>query len=71
MCSSPESIPRCVFSRLLNSTIESLIKPFTLICELILIFISRNRSPAAKKVEKYAVDRVKGDGRCLFRALVM
>ncbi|AEC09481.1 putative OTU domain, papain-like cysteine peptidase superfamily, ubiquitin thioesterase OTU1 [Arabidopsis thaliana] len=31
---------------------------------------SMNRSPAAKKVEKYAVDRVKGDGRCLFRALV-
>ncbi|KAL1210040.1 OVARIAN TUMOR DOMAIN-containing deubiquitinating enzyme 3 [Cardamine amara subsp. amara] len=31
---------------------------------------SLNRSPAAKKVEQYAVDRVKGDGRCLFRALV-
>ncbi|CAA7052188.1 unnamed protein product [Microthlaspi erraticum] len=31
---------------------------------------SMNRSPAAKKVEQYAVDRVTGDGRCLFRALV-
>ncbi|XP_010517086.1 PREDICTED: OTU domain-containing protein At3g57810 [Camelina sativa] len=31
---------------------------------------SRNQSPAKKKVEQYAVDRVKGDGRCLFRALV-
>ncbi|KAF2582135.1 hypothetical protein F2Q70_00008532, partial [Brassica cretica] len=29
-----------------------------------------NGSPAAKKVEQYAVDRVTGDGRCLFRALV-
>lgn len=32
--------------------------------------ISSNGSPAAKKVEQYAVDRVTGDGRCLFRALV-
>ncbi|KAF8063880.1 hypothetical protein N665_1179s0004 [Sinapis alba] len=31
---------------------------------------SMNGSPAAKKVEQYAVDRVTGDGRCLFRALV-
>ncbi|XP_010528733.1 PREDICTED: uncharacterized protein LOC104805753 isoform X2 [Tarenaya hassleriana] len=29
-----------------------------------------NRSPAAKKAEHYSVDRVTGDGRCLFRALV-
>ncbi|CAF2123134.1 BnaA03g17560D [Brassica napus] len=31
---------------------------------------SLNGSPASKKVEQYAVDRVTGDGRCLFRALV-
>ncbi|KDO42170.1 hypothetical protein CISIN_1g030553mg [Citrus sinensis] len=27
-------------------------------------------SPAMKKVERYSVQRVTGDGRCLFRALV-
>ncbi|KAM7255957.1 hypothetical protein ACFE04_011698 [Oxalis oulophora] len=29
-----------------------------------------NRSPALKKVERYSVQRVTGDGRCMFRALV-
>lgn len=34
------------------------------------IFDSGGISPAMKKMEHYSVQRITGDGRCLFRALV-
>lgn len=35
-----------------------------------ILFTSGGVSPAMKKMERYSVQKVTGDGRCLFRALV-
>ncbi|KAM7269501.1 hypothetical protein ACFE04_024998 [Oxalis oulophora] len=37
---------------------------------MLLLLLRGNRSPALKKVKHYSVQRVIGDGRCIFRALV-
>ena len=37
-----------------------------------MILVNRGRgSPAMRKIERYSVQKVTGDGRCLFRALVI
>jgi hypothetical protein len=36
----------------------------------IILLTRRGGSPAMRKLERYSVQKVTGDGRCLFRALV-
>ena len=34
-------------------------------------YVSGGQSPAMKKLEQFSVQKVTGDGRCMFRALVL
>lgn len=58
-------ISLCLGKLLLNPQLVSDIFSLTMI-----LFTSGGVSPAMKKMERYSVQKVTGDGRCLFRALV-